>query len=497
MISIPFDNRYLQLGEKYAQPVEPEPVKQPGLIAFNESLAASLGIEFSTAGEQELAEVFAGNRIPDGAVPLAMAYAGHQFGHFVPQLGDGRAVLLGEIHAADGRWLSVQLKGSGWTPFSRNGDGRAALGPVLREYLLSEAMAALGIPTTRALAAVSTGEKVVREQLLPGAVITRVAEGFIRVGTFQYFIARSDLEGVRQLADHVIAHYYPGLVDAQNPYAALLESVMEAQASLIARWMLVGFIHGVMNTDNMSVTGETIDYGPCAFMDSYRHDQVYSSIDQVGRYAYANQPAVGLWNLSRFAETLLPLLAEDPEPAMTLAKDILGTFMDRFQQHRLDGMRAKCGLSAAVETQAAAGDRALVEELLTIMEHNAADFTLTFHYLSRLSSQSDERDRELNALFSTPAELDAWLEKWRARLRHETRSEELRQAAMATVNPRYIPRNHQIEAAIRAAEDKGDFSVFESLHRVLQSPYTFQPGCDDYQQPPEPHQEVRQTFCGT
>src|SRR6266851_1047233 len=367
-VHFPFQNTYAALPAGFFARVAPTPVTSPRLIKLNRPLAIHLGLDPDRLSTPEGTEILAGKRIPDGADPIAMAYAGHQFGHFVPQLGDGRAILLGEVIDADGVRRDIQLKGSGPTPFSRRGDGRAALGPVLREYVVSEAMAALGIPTTRALAAVVTGETVARETLLPGAVLTRVAASHIRVGTFQYFAARGDTEGLRLLADHVIARHYPDAAAAEHPYRALLENVVRRQADLIARWMLVGFIHGVMNTDNMSIAGETIDYGPCAFMDHYDPATVFSSIDHHGRYAYANQPRIAAWNLTRFAETLLPLLANDETKAIAEAEEALGGFALRFQASYLAGMRRKFGLSGAQD-----GDAQLVQDFLDLLSNAQAD----------------------------------------------------------------------------------------------------------------------------
>jgi len=494
-MQIPFDNRYITLGEAFYATARPTPVKRPELIRFNDALAAALGISADQVAATGAA-VFSGNTLPEGAEPLAMAYAGHQFGHFNPQLGDGRALLLGEINAPDGARYDIHLKGSGRTRFSRDGDGRSALGPVLREYLVSEAMARLGVPTTRALAAVTTGEPVARERLLPGGVITRVASSFVRVGTFEYFAARDDYDAVKQLADYVIEKSYPQLGDSENPCVALLGAVVDRQAALIAQWMHLGFIHGVMNTDNMSIAGETIDYGPCAFMDAYRHDQVFSSIDRHGRYAYRNQPAIGLWNLTRLAEALLPLFDEDPQAAVKVAQEVLEGYAQRYASHWLAGMRAKCGLTACNDAEGDA-DKALVETLLDVMADNHADFTLTFYYLSRLADQPSEADNDLRNLFDNPAQIDAWLEKWRKRLNLETQADKARQENMQAVNPVYIPRNHQIEAAIRAAEDQGDFSVFHELHTVLQNPYVQQKGKARYMRAPEPEEVVQATFCGT
>jgi uncharacterized protein YdiU (UPF0061 family) len=496
---IPFNNRFVDLGESFYVKTRPAPVANPVLIKFNDELAKALGISASNPDASEVAAIFSGNTIPEGAEPLAMAYAGHQFGHFNPQLGDGRAILLGEILNPDGVRFDLQLKGSGRTFYSRGGDGRAALGPVLREYLLSEAMAKLSVPTTRALAVVTTGEEVARESLLPGGIITRIASSFVRVGTFQFFVATGDVEGVQKLADYVIERNYPQAIAAskeKNPYVAFLKAVVDRQAALIAQWMHLGFIHGVMNTDNMSIAGETIDYGPCAFMDSYDHDQVFSSIDREGRYAYSNQPSIGLWNLTRLAETLIPLLAENTEAAVELAKGVLQTYVEVYQKNWLAGMQAKCGFFMTSD-ETGEGDKELIEELLNIMAANNADFTLTFFYLSRLPSQASEQDKLIQGLFDEPADLDRWLLEWRQRLSVEVLSETERQAKMQTVNPAYIPRNHQIEAAIRAAEDHGDFSVFHELHEVLQNPYMQQQGKEKFSLPPEPDEVVLQTFCGT
>ena len=373
----PFQNSYARLPDRFYARVAPTPVAAPRLIRLNVTLARELGLDPDwLAGPQGL-EVLAGMRVPDAAEPIAMAYAGHQFGHFVPQLGDGRAILLGEVVDRNGVRRDLQLKGAGLTPFSRNGDGRAALGPVLREYIVSEAMAALGIPTTRSLAAVTTGEAVVRETLLPGAVLTRVAASHVRVGTFQFFAARGDLDGLRLLADHVIARHYPDAAQAEQPYRALLERVTRRQAELIARWLLVGFIHGVMNTDNMSIAGETIDYGPCAFMDAYDPATVFSSIDRHGRYAYANQPRIATWNLARLAETLLPLLADDEKQAIAQAEEVLGGFAPASRPRSSAGMRKKLGLAGAE-----GDDLALGQDFLDLLAANAVDFTLAFRRLA-------------------------------------------------------------------------------------------------------------------
>lgn len=496
MPSIPFNNQYHALGEQFYERIKPEPVSSPCLIRFNHALADEMGISVNGSGDDEIAAIFAGNIIPEGAEPIALAYSGHQFGHFNPQLGDGRALLLGEVAGKEGSVMGIHLKGSGPTRFSRNGDGRAALGPVLREYLVSEAMYKLGVPTTRALAAVTTGEEVARESLVPGGVITRVASSFVRVGTFEYFATRGDMESIRILADHVIKHNYPDVTEAENSYASLLQAVTDRQAKLIAQWMHLGFIHGVMNTDNMSVAGETIDYGPCAFMDAYRQDQVFSSIDRYGRYAYNNQPAIALWNLTRLAECLVPLVDEDMDEGIKVAQEILEGFRETHEQAWLQGLCAKCGLSHDEEKDLQK-DKELVEDLLQMMEDSQTDFTITFSTLSELSDQPSEEDNAFYDLFYHSAKSDRWLARWRDRLQTETTNNAERQRAMREVNPVYIPRNHQIEKAIRAAEDHDDFSVFYELHEVLQNPFTVQEGKQSYASAPTPEEQVLKTFCGT
>ncbi|MGL3207984.1 protein adenylyltransferase SelO [Bradyrhizobium sp. BR 1433] len=488
-IHFPFQNTYSALPANFFARVAPTPVAAPRLIKLNRPLAVQLGLDPDLLATPEGAEILAGKRLPDGADPIAMAYAGHQFGHFVPQLGDGRAILLGEVIDKDGVRRDIQLKGSGPTPFSRRGDGRAALGPVLREYIVSEAMFALGIPTTRSLAAVVTGEPVMRETALPGAVLTRVAASHIRVGTFQFFAARGDTDGVRALADHVIARHYPELKDAAQPYHALLAGVVARQAALVARWLLVGFIHGVMNTDNTSISGETIDYGPCAFLDAYNPAQVFSSIDEMGRYAYANQPRIALWNLTRLAECLLPLFADEQEKAIEQAQVILGEFPEKFTAAYNTGLRAKVGLFTVRD-----GDEALIQDLLDAMAKNAADFTLTFRHLGEAASD-DAADAR--AQFTDPAAFDEWAARWRARLALEPQAPAERKAAMQAVNPAFIPRNHRIEAVIAAAVNSDDYAPFEELLTVLAKPYEDQPRYAAYADPPLPDQRVTQTFCGT
>jgi uncharacterized protein YdiU (UPF0061 family) len=490
-VHFPFQNTYTALPAGFFARVAPTPVKQPRLIKLNRPLAMQLGLDPDRLTSPEGVEILAGKRVPDGADPIAMAYAGHQFGHFVPQLGDGRAILLGEVIDDAGVRRDIQLKGSGPTPFSRRGDGRAALGPVLREYIVSEAMAALGIATTRSLAAVLTGESVVRETLLPGAVLTRIASSHIRVGTFQFFAARNDTEGVRRLADHVIARHYPQLVHAERPYHALLEGVIVRQAGLVARWLLIGFIHGVMNTDNTSVSGETIDYGPCAFMDHYDPAMVFSSIDEQGRYAYANQPRIALWNLTRLAECLLPLLAEQQDQAIADAQAALGGFAEAFTTAYQGGLRAKLGLFSERD-----GDQALAQDLLDAMAKNQADFTLTFRRLSE-AAQDPVEDADVRKLFAEPAAYNEWAVRWRQRIGEEPQDAAARRTAMRAVNPAFIPRNHRIEAVIEAAAHRDDFAPFEELLTVLSKPYEDQPANAEYASPPEPEQRVLQTFCGT
>jgi uncharacterized protein YdiU (UPF0061 family) len=490
-VHFPFDNSYAALPDGFFVRVAPTPVTSPKLVKLNRPLAKHLGLDPDWLAGSEGVEILAGKRVPDGADPIAMAYAGHQFGHFVPQLGDGRAILLGEVIDADGIRRDIQLKGSGPTPFSRRGDGRAALGPVLREYVLSEAMAALGIPTTRSLATVVTGENVVRETLLPGAVLTRVASSHIRVGTFQYFAARSDVAGVRRLADHVIARHYPDIANAERPYHALLDAVIGRQADLVARWLLVGFIHGVMNTDNTSIAGDTIDYGPCAFMDTYDPATVFSSIDEMGRYAYGNQPRIALWNLTRFAECLLPLFSDDQEKAIAEAQSALAGFGEKFDAAYYAGLRSKLGLFTARDD-----DPDLANDLLKAMAENAADCTLTFRRLSD-AAQGPAGDLEVRKLFADPAAYDAWAVRWRQRIAEEPQDAATRQAAMRSVNPAFIPRNHRVEAIIEAAVNRNDFAPFEELLAVLAKPYDDQPAFALYAEPPKPDERVLQTFCGT
>ncbi|MGY3452980.1 uncharacterized protein YdiU (UPF0061 family) [Bradyrhizobium sp. USDA 4353] len=486
----PFQNSYAALPDNFFARVAPTPVAAPRLIKLNRPLAEELGLNPAELETPEGAEILAGKTVPEGAEPIAMAYAGHQFGHFVPQLGDGRAVLLGEVVDRNGVRRDIQLKGSGPTPFSRRGDGRAALGPVLREYIVSEAMAALGIPTTRSLAAVVTGEQVYRGTALPGAVLTRVATSHIRVGTFQYFAARQDVEAVRRLADHVINRHYPDLAGTERPYHALLDAVISRQARLIADWLLVGFIHGVMNTDNTSVSGETIDYGPCAFMDAYDPKQVFSSIDEFGRYAFANQPRIAMWNLTRLAECLLPLFDADKDQAVKQAEAALDGFAAQFTEAHQAGLRRKLGLFSQRE-----GDQPLAQALFDAMAAAKADFTLTFRRLSDAAGSGDLG--EVRALFEDPTGFDEWAARWQQRLAAEPQTAAERREAMRKVNPAFIPRNHRIEAVITAAVENDDYAPFEELHAVLARPYDDQPERADYAEPPQPEERVLQTFCGT
>jgi serine/tyrosine/threonine adenylyltransferase len=488
-VHFPFQNTYAALPDNFFARVAPTPVSAPRLIKLNRPLAVQLGLDPDVLETAEGAEILAGKTVPAGADPIAMAYAGHQFGNFVPQLGDGRAILLGEVIDRDGIRRDIQLKGSGPTPFSRRGDGRAALGPVLREYIVSEAMFALHIPTTRSLAAVITGEHVLRETALPGAVLTRVASSHIRVGTFQYFAARRDTEALRRLADHVIARHYPELSGTERPYHALLAGVVARQANLVARWLLVGFIHGVMNTDNSSVSGETIDYGPCAFMDAYNPSQVFSSIDEMGRYAYANQPRIAQWNATRLAECLLPLFGDDKDKAVAEAQEILGAFPEIFSTAYQAGLRRKVGLFTARD-----GDEALIQDLLDAMARNQADFTLTFRKLGEAAG-GDASDAR--AQFIDPAAFDEWAGRWRERTALEPQSASERQAAIHAVNPLFIPRNHRVEAVIQAAVNNDDYAPFEELVKVLAKPFDDQAGYAAYAEPPLPDQRVLQTFCGT
>src|SRR6516164_6686645 len=475
-VHFPFQNSYAALPANFFARVAPTPVASPRLVKLNRPLAVHLGLDPDLLETADGAEILSGKVLPAGADPIAMAYAGHQFGQFVPQLGDGRAILLGEVVDRDGVRRDIQLKGSGPTPFSRRGDGRAALGPVLREYVVSEAMAALGIPTTRSLAAVITGESVMRETALPGAVLTRVASSHVRVGTFQYFAARGDNEGVHRLADHVLARHYPQAVDAERPYHRLLECVIARQADLVARWLLVGFIHGVMNTDNTSISGETIDYGPCAFMDHYDPATVFSSIDMQGRYSYANQPRIAQWNLARLAETFLPLLDADEKRAIARATEVVNAFPEQYERYWLKGMRAKLGLVSEDEA-----DLNLAAGFLSAMEGKNVDYTLAFRYLADAALGEEE---PIRALFADPSAYDLWSGHWRARLLRETVTPLVRAQAMRRANPVFIPRNHRVEEALSAAVECGDYAPFATLLNILSRPFDNQPEFAAFAEPP-------------
>lgn len=485
-----FDNTYARLPDRFFARHAPTKVKSPRVIKINEPLARTLGLDPGELASPAGAAVLSGNALPEGAEPLALAYAGHQFGGFVPQLGDGRAILLGEIVGIDGKRRDIQLKGSGRTPFSRGGDGRAALGPVLREYVVSEAMAALGIPTTRSLAAVSTGESVARESMLPGAVLTRVAASHVRVGTFEFFAARDDREALATLTTHALSRHYPDAVGAPNEALALLERVIRAQAYLVARWLGVGFIHGVMNTDNTSISGETIDYGPCAFLDEYNPRKKFSSIDQTGRYAFMNQPVIVHWNMTRFAEALLPLFSDDEEQAIALAMERLNQYPEIFEEQRLAVFRAKLGLGSEVSD-----DPALISDLLDRMATDAVDYTVFFRRLVD-SARSPDADGRTAELFTSAGSFHDWAERWRARLARETLTAEERAASMARANPAFIPRNHRVEELIEAATND-DFGPFETMVRVLSRPWEEQPEAAHLAEPPEPEERVTRTFCGT
>lgn len=490
MAVIPFDNSYARELEGLWLKAVPARAPEPELIRFNRPLAVELGIDVSGLNDEDLAAHFSGNDLPEGAAPLAMAYAGHQFGHFSPQLGDGRALLIGEVVDRKGNRRDIQLKGSGRTPFSRGGDGYSALGPVLREYIVSEFMHACGVPSTRALSAVKTGNTVYRETEKPGAVMARVAASHIRIGTFQFFAARGDMASVKRLMDHAIARHYPHAADAFNPALAFFEGVCAAQAKLIALWTGLGFVHGVMNTDNMSVSGETIDFGPCAFMDHYDPHALFSSIDQNGRYAFSNQPLIAQWNLSRLAETLVPLADADQDKAVAALTAVLEAFPEAFEQQRMAVMRRKLGLESKRD-----GDVTLVKRLLDRMQLETVDHTIAFRTLADGAVESDFTGFE--NLFAEKTLIAAWLADWQARRKLDGGSKQEIDRLMHVANPAFIPRNHRIEEAIRAAEDHNDFAAFHRLAEVLSEPLTNQPDHKDLQLLPRPEQRVTKTFCGT
>jgi len=488
---IAFDNTYSRLPERFYERIVPTPVQLPKLVRFNSQLAQELAINTDGVASDELAAIFSGNQILPGSEPIAQAYAGHQFGHFVPQLGDGRAILLGEVIGRDGKRRDIQLKGSGRTRFSRQGDGRAALGPVMRETILSEAMYGLGIPTTRSLAMVTTGEEVLRETALPGAVLTRVAASHIRVGTFEYFAARQDKEALKILADYVIARHYPEVKTQPQPYFEMLKAILRAKAELVVHWMRVGFIHGVMNTDNTSVSGETIDYGPCAFMDEYDPNTVFSSIDHHGRYAFGNQAVIAAQNMSSLTSCLLFLLHDDAAEAMKMAQEAANYFEAIFQNAWSQTACRKIGLLQTDEE-----DLGLVLDYLELMQKNNADHTLAFRYLSAAVGEK-KAPPELFAVFRQSQALEPWLARWNDRILKQGRSVQEVARVMNAVNPAFIPRNHRVEQAIQAAMRKNDFTVMDRLMDVLARPYDDQPQQIDLMQPPKPDERVAQTFCGT
>jgi uncharacterized protein YdiU (UPF0061 family) len=492
--AIEFDNSYARDLPGFYVAWQPEPVETPQLAYVNRPLAEELGLVLRDSDAAELAALFSGNSLPAGAQPIAQAYAGHQFGHFSPQLGDGRALLVGEVIDRQGRRRDIAFKGSGRTPFSRNGDGKAALGPMLREVLIGEAMHALGIPTTRALAVVATGEAVRRERPLPGATLTRVAASHLRVGTFEFFAAHGDTEQVRRLADYAIARHDPELAGADDRYLRFLDAVAERQAALVARWMAVGFIHGVMNTDNMSIPGETIDFGPCAFMEAYDPRAVFSSIDEMGRYAYESQPRIARWNLARLAEALLPLLADSEGRAIELATEVIDAFMARYQQHWLAGLRAKLGLAEGVANGDAI-DQALGESWLDLLHAQRVDYTLAWR---RLADAAEGNETPLRGLFAGQPGLDRWLERWRDRCAAEAGDGAMRAEAMRRVNPWLIPRNHRVEEALDAATDAGDLAPFEQLLRAVRRPYSEDTANARFTEPAsDEFMAGFRTFCGT
>ncbi|MGQ9860954.1 MAG: protein adenylyltransferase SelO [Thiobacillaceae bacterium] len=497
MPAFAFDNSYARELPGFYVACQPVTVPLPVLLFFNRGLAEELGLDIGDLDTAALARLFSGNELPAGAEPIAQAYAGHQFGQFNPSLGDGRALLIGEVIDRTGRRRDIALKGSGRTPFSRRGDGKAAVGPMLREVLVGEAMQALGIPSTRALAVVATGEPVYRERVLPGAILTRVASSHLRVGTFQYFWAHGTPQMVKRLADYAIARHYPGLQDTEDRYLAFLRAVAERQAALIAQWMHVGFIHGVMNTDNMAISGESIDFGPCAFMEVYDPRAVFSSIDEMGRYAYAEQPRIARWNLARLAETLLPLVSADEGHAVALATEVIDEFERLYAQHWLTGLRAKLGLAGRVAHDDST-DTALGEAWLDLLHAQQVDYTLAWRYLADAAEGDEGR---LRALFPGQPGLTRWLERWRARCAAEDGGRDAgkaRAARMRRVNPWLIPRNHRVEEALTAASDAGDLTPFERLLGALSRPYDEDPAWAPYAEPaPGEFMAKYRTFCGT
>ncbi|MCH2263949.1 MAG: YdiU family protein [SAR86 cluster bacterium] len=484
-----FDNSYNGLPQEFFERINPVPVQDPQLIIFNDNLAKTLGIDESKTRKQ-LAELFSGNVIPKGSSPIALAYAGHQFGQFVSQLGDGRAVLLGEISTPEQKHYDIQLKGSGQTKFSRQGDGRAPLGPVIREYIVSEAMHALGIPSTRSLAAVTTGEKVYRETALPGGILTRIAESHIRVGTFEYFAAQNKIENLKTLAEYTIKRHFPLLKDSRNSYLSLLELVCDRQIELIAKWMGIGFIHGVMNTDNTSIVGETIDYGPCAFMDSYNPSTVFSSIDAHGRYAFGNQPSIAHWNMACFANCLAPLIDQDSDKAEEQAQEVINQFPNKMKVALMTVMCKKIGLKSTNSNS-----QETLQKLLSIMLDNESDYTLTFRYLSEIIK--GKGNTLFKKQFLEHKQISNWLKEWTDLIKDQSLSKKEIALSMESSNPVFIPRNHLVERAIEAAVENNDFSEMKTLLAILNRPYEEQSSYSDFMKPPKPHEVVHQTFCGT
>ena len=484
-----FDNSYQNLPLDFFERINPVPVRDPQLIIFNNDLGKSLGID-QKINKKELANIFSGNEILKGSSPIALAYAGHQYGNFVNQLGDGRAVLLGEVSTPNQERFDMQLKGSGQTRFSRQGDGRSPLGPVIREYVVSEAMNALGIPSTRSLAAVTTGEKVFREVLLPGGILTRIAKSHIRVGTFEYFAAQKNTENLKTLADYTIKRHFPSLKDAANPYLSLLEIVSDRQIELISKWMGVGFIHGVMNTDNTSIVGETIDYGPCAFMDEYNPSTVFSSIDAHGRYAFGNQPLIAQWNMACFANSLLALIDKDTEKATAKAQKVINNFPNKMGEAVMNVMCKKIGLDGTKTNS-----HETLTKLLKIMLDNKSDYTLTFLYLSDIIK--GKGDNLFKQQFLKPNQISNWLKEWKELIKDENLAKKAIALSMEGSNPVFIPRNHLVERAIEAAVESNDFSEMKTLLTILSKPYEEQSRYGEYMKPPKSHEVVHQTFCGT
>ena len=476
-----FNNTYFNLSRSFKEDIDPVPVRNPDLVLLNDKLASSLDLDFSKISHKELSKIFSGNLLPEGSNSIAQAYAGHQFGHFT-MLGDGRAVLIGEHTAKSNKKYDIQFKGSGKTAFSRNGDGRAALGPMLREYIISEAMYALGIPTTRSLAVVKTGEDVQREKTLQGSILTRVASSHIRVGTFQYIAARQNKNELITLLDYTIERHYPEIKNSNNQALDLLNLLIEKQSDLVVNWMRVGFIHGVMNTDNMTISGETIDYGPCAFLDTYDPKTVFSSIDQTGRYAYCNQPVITKWNLARFAECLIPLIDKDQEKAIKIASELINSFEKKYEEKWMRMMRNKLGLFGSDDQ-----DKFLILDLLTWMHEKKADYTNTFCHLMNINLKSDKLYNDKDFI--------NWKKRWEHRLSKNNNTSKKSMELMRNNNPLFIPRNHKVEEALEAAE-QNNLNPVKQILEILEKPYEEQLEKDDYQSPSKSNEKY-QTFCGT